>query len=152
MKLKVLTAVFDPQAGVFNDDAIQSFQAEHDVIDVQSQFFHHDGYPIWTVLVRYRGDSATAERREKRDWRATLDDAGKQVYDRLRTWRADRAKEDGLSAFVVLTNRQMAAVASTLPKTIAALRQIDGIGEKTADRYGTEVLALLRAPKKGASS
>ncbi|MEO1334925.1 MAG: HRDC domain-containing protein [Myxococcota bacterium] len=138
--------------GTFNDEAIQAFQDEHDVIDAQLQFFHHYGCPVWMVLVRYRGVANASERRERWDWRASLNDEEKKRFDRLKAWRAERAKKDGLSAYLILTNRQLASVIRRCPRNLAELRELGGIGEKTAERYGRAILAMLNAPEQGASA
>lgn len=45
--------------------------------------------------------------------------------------------------YVLLTNRQVAAIARRRPETLEALREVDGIGEAKASRFGRELLALV---------
>jgi DNA helicase-2/ATP-dependent DNA helicase PcrA len=61
----------------------------------------------------------------------------------LRAWRTDKAKQDQVSAFIVLTNRVLRAVAILDPQTLAELAGVGGFGPSKLDRYGDEILALL---------
>jgi DNA helicase II / ATP-dependent DNA helicase PcrA len=61
----------------------------------------------------------------------------------LRAWRSQRAKQDQVAAFIVLTNRVMRAVAILDPHTLDDLAGVGGVGPSKLDRYGDELLALL---------
>lgn len=61
----------------------------------------------------------------------------------LRHWRTQRAKRDGVPAFVVFHDATLVALAAKRPKTLTALRTVTGIGPTKLDRYGDEILAVL---------
>jgi DNA helicase-2/ATP-dependent DNA helicase PcrA len=63
----------------------------------------------------------------------------------LRTWRRERAKADGVPAFVVLHDSTLAALADRRPRTSAELAAVPGIGPAKLDRYGDDLLAALAA-------
>ena len=63
----------------------------------------------------------------------------------LRTWRAGRAREDAVPAFVVFHDTTLAAIADLRPASLAALRRVAGVGPTKLDRYGDEVLAVIAA-------
>ncbi|MGB8960889.1 MAG: ATP-dependent DNA helicase UvrD2, partial [Pseudonocardiaceae bacterium] len=67
-----------------------------------------------------------------------------ELLDRLRDWRADRATEQSLPAFVIFTDATLTAIAEQRPVDVAALTAIPGIGAAKLNRYGAEVLALVR--------
>ncbi len=58
----------------------------------------------------------------------------------LRQWRRTVAKERGVSAFVVLYDATLEEICRRRPTSIAALLQINGIGERKAEMYGQELL------------
>jgi len=66
------------------------------------------------------------------------------LFDRLRSWRLARAQSASLPAYVVFTDATLAALAETLPGDERELAAVPGVGRAKIDRYGTEVLALLR--------
>ena len=66
-----------------------------------------------------------------------------KVLVALRAWRLATSKQKGVPAYVVLHDATLAALAAHKPRTAAELRGIPGIGEKKAQVYGAELLALL---------
>jgi DNA helicase-2/ATP-dependent DNA helicase PcrA len=64
---------------------------------------------------------------------------------RLRDWRAGRAKADNVPAYVVFHDSVLQAIAAARPATIGELAQISGVGPSKLERYGEELLALLAA-------
>jgi len=62
---------------------------------------------------------------------------------RLREWRAERAKADNVPAYVVFHDAVLQAIAAARPATLGELGRISGVGPAKLDRYGPDVLALL---------
>ena len=62
----------------------------------------------------------------------------------LRAWRLATAQEHGVPAFVIFHDATLAAVADARPASRDALRGISGIGEKKLERYGNELLRIVR--------
>jgi DNA helicase-2/ATP-dependent DNA helicase PcrA len=73
--------------------------------------------------------------REKVDW--------SPVAERLRAWRLERAREDGVPPYVVFHDKVLHEIAATCPRSLGELSQIAGVGPAKLDRYGEDVLALL---------
>lgn len=69
--------------------------------------------------------------------------SGGPLFDRLRDWRRERAKTDGVPAYVVFHDATLAAIAEHPPTTRAALASVPGIGPTKLERYADEVLAIL---------
>jgi DNA helicase-2/ATP-dependent DNA helicase PcrA len=65
------------------------------------------------------------------------------VFAALREWRLQRAKADGVPAYVVFHDRTLAEIADRSPKTLDELARIAGVGPAKLDRYGRDVLAAL---------
>ncbi|WP_076812269.1 ATP-dependent DNA helicase UvrD2 [Pseudofrankia asymbiotica] len=65
------------------------------------------------------------------------------LLNRLREWRAEKARELGRPAFVILTDATLEAIAESRPSTVAELVAIPGIGQVKLDSYGAGVLALV---------
>ena len=71
---------------------------------------------------------------------------GDPVYAALKRWRLERAKADGVPAYVVFHNSTLAEVAARRPKTLNELASVPGIGPTKLERYGEDVMATLSAP------
>ena len=62
---------------------------------------------------------------------------------RLREWRRERAREDGVPPYVVFHDSVLHAIADAQPRSLGELAQIAGVGPAKLDRYGDDVLALI---------
>jgi len=71
-------------------------------------------------------------------------DADPDLLDRLRDWRTGRARDQKVPAYVVFTDATLTAIAERRPADTAGLVAIPGIGAAKLDRYGADVLALVR--------
>ena len=63
--------------------------------------------------------------------------------ERLRAWRLERAREDGVPPYVVFHDTVLHAIADAQPRRCGELAQIAGVGPAKLERYGDDVLALL---------
>jgi DNA helicase-2/ATP-dependent DNA helicase PcrA len=72
---------------------------------------------------------------------ADLDD---ELLAQLKEWRRDTAKAMNVPAYIVFTDTTLTAIAEMLPTDDAALIAIPGIGAHKLERFGAEVLALVR--------
>ncbi|HEX2883012.1 MAG TPA: HRDC domain-containing protein, partial [Candidatus Limnocylindria bacterium] len=64
---------------------------------------------------------------------------------RLIEWRRQRARSDGVPAYIVADNKTLAAIASRRPSDAAGLLAIPGIGQRKAATYGEEILDVVRS-------
>jgi superfamily II DNA helicase RecQ len=76
--------------------------------------------------------------------RTTIDaDADEDVVERLRDWRLERSREDGVPAYVVLHDATLRELAAVQPRTHGELAGIKGLGPVKLERYGDDLLAVL---------
>jgi DNA helicase II / ATP-dependent DNA helicase PcrA len=68
-----------------------------------------------------------------------------QSFERLAEWRRDRARRDGVPAYVVAHDAHLRAIAAARPRTLDALAALPGMGPVKVDRYGEEILLALGA-------
>src|ERR1700756_1798640 len=62
----------------------------------------------------------------------------------LKQWRLDRSRADRVPAFVILHDSTLEHLCVRKPATLPQLRAVPGIGETKLERYGKEILDLLR--------
>jgi DNA helicase-2/ATP-dependent DNA helicase PcrA len=62
----------------------------------------------------------------------------------VRDWRSARAKADAVPAYVVAHDALLGAVVDQRPGSIAALRRVKGMGPARLERYGEDILAIVR--------
>ena len=66
-----------------------------------------------------------------------------ELFERLRSWRLQRANDDEVPAYVVFSDATLEALAEVVPLTREALFQISGVGPAKVERYGEDVLQIL---------
>ncbi|MFI0829623.1 DNA helicase RecQ [Streptomyces roseolus] len=65
------------------------------------------------------------------------------VFEALRAWRAATAREQGVPAYVVFHDATLREIATLLPKSVAELGTVGGVGEAKLAKYGEGVLEAL---------
>ncbi|BDV29495.1 DNA helicase RecQ [Microbacterium terricola] len=91
------------------------------------------------------GRSGGGSRVRKATASASMDAADQPLFEALRTWRAETAKEQGMPAYIVFGDATLRALAERRPASLADLDGITGIGAKKREAYGEAVLAVVRA-------
>ena len=70
-------------------------------------------------------------------------DADDGLVERLRQWRLERSREDGVPAFVVLHDSTLRELAAVQPQSHGELAAIKGLGPTKLERYGDDLLAVI---------
>ena len=76
---------------------------------------------------------------------ATAGPADEGLFERLRAWRLERAREDEVPAYVVLHDATLRELASAKPANERDLAAVKGFGPTKLERYGDDVLAVIAA-------
>ena len=116
------------------------------------------GYRVQTVqrarvdilLNRSRGERPEKEKKKGRE-RSTSktaklaggDNMNQDLLVALRNWRALKAEELKLPVYIIMKQAALHAIATNMPRTIADLKRQVGIGSKTVERYGAELLDIV---------
>jgi len=147
MQYRVFTIpVSDPSAA----DELNRFLSGHRVLAVDRQFVANGASSFWTFCVEVLQSpgpdhSKGAGRKEQMDYKEVLPPAQFAVFTRLRECRKKLAAAEGLPAYGVCTNEQLAEMAKAAELTPAVLQGIEGFGEAKAARYGTALVEAFRS-------
>ncbi|MGC4811739.1 DNA helicase RecQ [Micromonospora sp. DT228] len=102
-----------------------------------------------TVTMRREPEKPASSRSSKPRGAATvvaeLTPAAASLFERLRSWRAATAKEQGVPAYVIFHDATLRQIASDAPGTLADLSRISGVGENKLAKYGEQLLSVLAA-------
>jgi hypothetical protein len=101
LKLKVFTLRFSGSTEGFDDQPLQDFIADKEVIEFSEHFFIHENSPYLAILIAYRALESREPRKGIRqtDPRLEFDGVEKEAYDALRAWRAAAAKMEGIPPY-----------------------------------------------------
>ncbi|MCB1806412.1 MAG: HRDC domain-containing protein [Candidatus Competibacteraceae bacterium] len=156
MQVRIFTLRFNPATDRFEDEDVNAFLADKDVASIHDHFFLYDDIPYLTLVVCYRASALPApppqqakpEQKRDESWRETLSEADWPLFNTLRTWRSDQAKQEGIPPYVIANNRQLAQIVSARPQTLAALGQLEGFGEAKLKKYGKDLLGFIAGSTK----
>ncbi|MFC5433448.1 DNA helicase RecQ [Microbacterium suwonense] len=87
----------------------------------------------------------SASRARKTSAADSVADGDRELFEALRAWRAETAREIGKPAYIVFGDATLRALAEHRPASVAALSGISGIGEKKREAYGAAVLEVIAA-------
>jgi hypothetical protein len=68
-----------------------------------------------------------------------------ELFKMLKEWRSKKAKNLELAHFQILHQQVLIQIAMTLPNTLVELKKIRGVGKKTLEKYGEELVELVAA-------
>ena len=75
--------------------------------------------------------------------RARLGADDQVLFDALRAWRLEQAREEKVSPFIVAYDTVIAEIAERRPQNETELLSVAGIGPGKVDKYGQDILAIV---------
>jgi ATP-dependent DNA helicase RecQ len=76
--------------------------------------------------------------------RSSIEAPSDPRFAALRDWRKRTAMAQGVPAYVIFQDRTLAEIAAEQPATLDQLSTIPGVGNTKLERYGQDVLKVLR--------
>lgn len=74
---------------------------------------------------------------------APADIAYPEVFNKLKNWRSEVARKQALPHYMILTQKAMAGLAHYLPVSSSDLQKIKGIGKRTIEKFGEDILNII---------
>lgn len=125
---------------------LNAFLSGHQVIQVDKVFVEKGEFSFWAFSVNYREKTQmlpTAGRKQV-DYKEVLNERDFNVFVKLRELRKQLADQEGVPAYAVFTNEQLAAMVLDRVISKTKLASVKGIGQSRVDKYGERFLALLK--------
>ena len=66
-----------------------------------------------------------------------------RLFNVLRAWRAERARELSQPAYVIFSQRALISMTNVQPRTMGELKKLPGVGKALLERYGETLLKLI---------
>jgi superfamily II DNA helicase RecQ len=126
---------------------LNRFLGAHRILAIDRSLVQDGANSAWALCVSFEpaaDPSQPGKRGGKIDYREVLNEQDFAVFARLRTLRKELADGEGIPAYAVLTNEQLAELVQRRVQSAAALREIAGVGEARVEKYGEAFLRLLR--------
>jgi ATP-dependent DNA helicase RecQ len=98
------------------------------------------------VAMRQMAEASKTPRARKRGGeRLGVEPADAALFEALRAWRRDRAAEQHVPPYVIFHDITLSAIARQRPLSADALAKVSGVGQRKLERYGADVLQIVRA-------
>jgi ATP-dependent DNA helicase RecQ len=91
------------------------------------------------------GRAGGGSRARKASAADAVDAGDRELFEALRAWRAEQAREQGVPAYIVFGDATLRALAEHRPGSLGDLDGITGIGAKKREAYGDSILAVVAA-------
>lgn len=132
-------------------EELNVFLRSHRVLTVHREFVPQGENSFWALAVETMQGAAPSGSGQSRggknrvDYKEVLSPENFALFAKLRDWRKAVAEQEGIPVYAVLTNEQLAAIATGHPASIAQLQQIERFGEAKAGKYAEAILGVLAA-------
>jgi len=135
MQIKIITVPVS-DTGVFTLE-LNNFLKNNKILEVEKQLVSNDNGAYWCFCISYI-DTAYKEfikSNKKVDYREVLDDATFKKFSTMRALRKKIAADDGIPAFAVFTDEELAELAKLDTLTKGNMLSIKGIGDKKIEKF-----------------
>ena len=127
----------------YNED-LNRFLSLHKIVEIEKHVLQTGDTYSWCFCVSYLEKKAkTIPSSHKIDYMKILDAKTFAKFSKLRELRKRIAAEDGVSAYIVFTDAELAEIAKLEEINLKNLKLIKGIGDKKADKYGNWIIQML---------
>ena len=135
-------AVRQTFASIVGDD-YWSVLVFYEDISTAAQIQIENNFPVQSAPpVKQSAKSVEAEKPAPEPLVLTPEQENK--FNLLKQWRNERANEDGLPPYMIAQNESLMQIAAARVETIEDFLGIKGFGEKRAQKYGEEILNILK--------
>jgi len=103
-------------------------------------------------ILKYNG-SPSLKSRKKAVYAVNFEDkSDAELFEVLRAWRVERAREQSVPPYVIFLDKTLRSVVAKKPAVLAELSQISGVGQAKLERYGSDILGLVRRHREKSES
>ena len=147
MQLKFFTIPAMGDGNSVMEDELNAFLRGHRILNVQRELVNNGQMSCWCCCVEYiEGSKGTESPRtggkEKVDYRNVLSESDFEKFRILRECRKILAEEEAVPPYAVFLDEHLAAIAQKAEINEAALKSVNGVGEKKIEKYSKRFLEL----------
>lgn len=152
MNIQVFTLRMSPEHFESDQKMLNDFLQDISFVKSTEHFVESGtDTPYWSLLLQYehKENQAVVSKAKKEKALAAaesnLTPGAQYILECLKDWRTEKANELKVPKYLVCHNSELINIAFHQPTTIEALKSIKGFGEKKAQRFGEDIIALLNA-------
>lgn len=144
MQIKIFTIPI--VGGEQLNDEMNVFLRSKKIVQVESQLVTLQQSAFWSFSIKYVEEIAgnSPNERGKVDYKEVLDEPSFKRFTKMRELRKALAQAENIPAYAILTDEQMAGLSKIEELTLAKMKTVRGVGEKTIEKYGKQILEILK--------
>lgn len=124
---------------------LNRFLAAHRVVSLDRQLVNEPGVAYWAICVSYLPSKTSNPIKKGRiDYKEVLSQEDFATYAHLRNLRKEIAEQEGVPAYAVFTNEQLAALVTRRIASLSDLAALSGVGPSRIEKYGERFLSRLK--------
>jgi superfamily II DNA helicase RecQ len=128
-------------------EEMNTFLRGQKILQIESQPMSDGANSSWTFCIRYLAHDVAKSPNvpfrhlgQKIDYQAALDPASAARFGEYRQIRLHLSKKEGIPAYSIFTDEQLGQLAKMETLTLAQMKTVKGIGEKTVEKFGIHFL------------
>ena len=87
--------------------------------------------------------SLNSDKRRERKKKLGEESYNQDTFEILRSWRAGIAREKGIPAYMIFSDKTLQEISRKIPRSLEELRGVHGVGENKLSQYGAAILSLF---------
>lgn len=145
MKTKIFKIRLSDEFIHVDQKNLDQFLAENNILKYETAFVK-DEENYWSVILYYEElkmqlNEAKPEKYSAEQEQLSPDEI--KIFDCLRHWRTEKAKEKSLPVYLIATNKELFSIAKYKPIKKEELLDIKGFGKFKIENYGEEIIEIL---------
>ena len=118
-------------------DEMNAFLRSKRVLTTENQLVNNDNGSFWCFCIKYLEEEVKTNkfRRNKVDYKEVLDEISFQRFSRMREIRKELSREEGIPAYAIFTDEELAGLAKFEKLTEKSMQTVKGVGDKKVEKY-----------------
>lgn len=131
-------------------EEMNRFLRGNKILEVQNQLISNENGAYWCFCIRYieKAFVPAEAHKGKVDYKQILDEATFKKFSKLREIRKKVAAEEGMPAFAIFTDEELAGLAKLETITPKTMLLVKGIGDKKVERFAKHFITDEKPDEK----
>lgn len=143
MRVKVLKVRITDKFQNMDEAVLNDYLERYEIIDLNVQLIQGD-INFWSVFINYEEKQIkSTSNKANVNAEELLSEEETVIYDKLKNWRAEKARESQLPPYVIFHNAHLVAIAKHKPGNFEDLENVKGLGKSKIEKFGVEIIEVL---------
>ena len=127
-----------------DEKELNSFCASKRVAKLDKEFVPAGENSYWSFCISYIENDSSQKLKGKIDYKEVFDEKDFALFAKLRELRKKLSESEGVPAYALFTNEQLAIIVREKVTTLESLSKISGIGKSRIDKYGARFIEVVK--------